>query len=55
MKFETLDSQQRGEIVNKRTSSTPTVDRTSVGIHGVSGFATSPILSTMGKGAIKCL
>ena len=46
VKFETLDSQQRGDIVNNRTNTTLTVDRATVGIQGDSGFAITPILST---------
>lgn len=44
MKFELLDSNQRAEIVNNRANATLTVDRTTAGIQGVAGVASSPIL-----------
>ena len=46
MKFETLDSQQRGDIVNNCTNTTLTMDRATVGIQGDSSFAINPILPT---------
>jgi len=44
MKFEELDSDQRADIVNNRKCVTLTVERTTTGMCGVSGFPSSPIL-----------
>lgn len=46
MEFETLGSEERANIINRRISTTLTVARTTAGLQEVSGFATSPILPT---------
>jgi hypothetical protein len=46
MKFEALDPDERAGLVNRRTNTVLTVDRTTAGIRGVANFATSPILPT---------